>query len=148
MPPLPSYLVSSIFKPSKLIPTFLNLSIRCPSRAAWVRHLVASVGVFVASLSPGGTCDSSDPCRRLSLSQACLTSFSVTALRISFLVSVHVFSFDLVYAVTHPSRSNLVGLATLGWRSLERYSRSPPPPLPFDDLKPPSSCCLCGVAVG
>ena len=73
--PLPSYLVSLVFKPSKFIPTFLNLSTQRPSRAAWVCHLVASVGVFMASLLPGGTYDSSDPCRRLSLSQACLTSF-------------------------------------------------------------------------
>src|SRR6266403_3870558 len=47
--PLPSYLVSLVFKPSKFIPTFLNLSARHPSQVTWVRHLVASVGVFVAS---------------------------------------------------------------------------------------------------
>ncbi len=84
LPPLLSCLVSSIFKPSKLIPTFLIPSSRFPSQATWVCHLVALVGVLVASLSPGGTYDSSDPCCRLSLSQACLTLFSVTVLCISF----------------------------------------------------------------
>src|SRR6266702_2351118 len=51
------------------------------------------------SFPPSGTCDSFDPRRRLSLSQACLISFSVAALCLSFRVSIHfILFFNLVYA--------------------------------------------------
>ncbi|KAH9015442.1 hypothetical protein EDB83DRAFT_2321311 [Lactarius deliciosus] len=35
-----------------------------------------------------------------------------------------------------------------GWMSLDRYSRTLPPPSPSDDLRPPPSYCRRGVAVG
>ena len=62
----------------------LELSARYPPRATLACRLVASVGVLVASPPPGGTYDSSDWRRRLSLSQACLALFSVAVLCISF----------------------------------------------------------------
>src|SRR6266702_4814920 len=62
----------------------LKLSTRYPPRATLACHLVALVGVLVASPPPSGTCDSSDWHHRLSLSQACLASFSVAVLCISF----------------------------------------------------------------
>jgi len=62
----------------------LELSARYPPQATLACRLVASVGVLVASPPPGGTCDSSDWHRRLSLSQACLASFLVAVLCISF----------------------------------------------------------------
>jgi len=89
-----------------------------------VCRLVASVGVLVASLSLGGTYDSSE-------------------------VSVHVFFFfDLVYVVTLLSRSNLIGLTTFWVGVLGALLQVFPLPSPSDDLKLPSSCRLCGVAVG
>src|SRR6266702_2571151 len=78
-PPLPSSLVSLIFK---LFSSFLIPSARHPSRATLVRRLVASVEVLVASPPPGRTYDSSDPCHRLL--QACLASLFIPALCISF----------------------------------------------------------------
>jgi len=53
---------------------------------------------------------------------------------------------DMVDAVTFffpPSDLQLSTLAACG-----ALSHTPPPPSPTDDLKPPSSCRLRGVAVG
>src|SRR6266702_3040904 len=97
-PSLPSFPVPSIIKFSKLFPSFFphNTLHKRHWRATWLPRWEC----LWFSFPPSGTCDSFDPRRRLSLSQACLILFSVAALCLSFRVSIHfILFFNLVYAV-------------------------------------------------
>ncbi len=96
-PSLPSFLVPSIIKFFELFPSFF------PHNTLHEQHWHATSlprwECLWFSFPPSGTCDLFDPCRRLSLLQACLISFSVAALCLSFRVSIHfILFFNLVYA--------------------------------------------------
>ncbi len=95
-PSLPSFPVPSIIKFFELFPSFFlhNTLHKQHWRATWLPHWECLWFSFL----PSGTCDSFDPCRRLSLSQACLILFLVAALCLFFQVSIHfILFFNLVY---------------------------------------------------
>ncbi|KAH9013790.1 hypothetical protein EDB83DRAFT_2321611 [Lactarius deliciosus] len=60
------------------------------------------------------------------------------------------FTSDLACLVASVGTSSfsVLSIPFQSWRPLDRYSRSPPPPSPSDDLRPPSSYRRRGVAVG
>jgi hypothetical protein len=136
-PPPTSCLVSSIFKHPKRFPSSPVLSARHPSAC----RLVALVGVLLAY----------PPHLVALMIRAVGFQFRRPAsLRFWWQRSVHlsecpcfVFSIWFMRSLFSPHQTR----NSLGWRSLECFSRPPPPPSPSDDLKPPSYRRR-GVAVG